>query len=194
MLSHTYNDQEGLQEFDGFLLRCLFDLSSSQYLWRAVDQDGGVIDIFLQERRNNMAAKKFLKRLIASNQSRPRKFVTDKLGSYRVAHRELMADVIHDISQYTNNKAELSHQPTRVRECGRRRFKSIDQAQRLLSVHAVVHNHFNLGRGGWFQHRTIGNPRLRLMNEEKPLLKGFSLDSGLGGEVNLSVPPLDRLR
>lgn len=118
-----------------------------QYLWRAVDQDGDVIDVFLQERRNSMAAKRFLKRLIASTQGRPRKIVTDKLGSYRVAHRELMPDVIHDTSQYANNKAELSHQPTRVRERGMRRFKSIDQAQRFLSVHAVVHNHFNLGRG-----------------------------------------------
>lgn len=118
-----------------------------QYLWRAVDQGGDVIDVFLQERRNSMVAKRFLKRLIASNQGRPRKIVTDKLGSYRVAHRELMPDVIHDTSQYANNKAELSHQPTRVRERGMRRFKSIDQAQRFLSVHAVVHNHFNLGRG-----------------------------------------------
>ena len=118
-----------------------------QYLWRGVDQDGDVIDVFLQERRNSMAAKRFLKRLIASNQGRPRKIVTDKLGSYRVAHRELMPDVIHDTSQYANNKAELSHQPTRVRERGMRRFKSLDQAQRFLSVHAVVYNLFNLGRG-----------------------------------------------
>lgn len=118
-----------------------------QYLWRAVDQDGDVIDVFLQERRNSMAAKRFLKRLIASNQGRPRKIVTDKLGSYRVAHRELMPDIIHDTSQYANNKAELYHQPTRVRERGIRRFKSIDQAQRFLTVHAVVHSLFNLSRG-----------------------------------------------
>lgn len=117
------------------------------YLWRAVDQDGDVIDVFLQERRNSAAAKRFLERLIRSNGGEPRKIVTDKLGSYRVAHRELMPDVIHDTSQYANNRAELSHQPTRVRERGMRRFKSMDQAQRFLSVHAVVHNLFNLGRG-----------------------------------------------
>ncbi len=60
---------------------------------------------------------------------------------------ELIPDVRHDTSQYANNKAELSHQSTRVRERGMRRFKSIDQAQRFLTVHAVVHNLFNLGRG-----------------------------------------------
>lgn len=97
-----------------------------QYLRRAVDQDGDAIDVFLPDRRNSMAAKRFLKRLIASKQGGPRKIVTDKLGSYRVAHRELMPDVMHDTSQYANNKAELSHQPTRVRERGMRRFKSLD--------------------------------------------------------------------
>ena len=118
-----------------------------QYLWRAVDQDGDVVDILLQERRNSAAVKRFLKRLVQSNHGEPRKIVTDKLGSYRVAHRELMHDVMHDTSQYANNRAELSHQQTRVRERGMRRFKSMDRTQRFLSVHAVVHNLFNLGRG-----------------------------------------------
>ena len=72
--------------------------------------------------------------------------VTDKLRSYDVAHRELIPDVIHDKSQYANNRAELSHQPTRVRERGLRRFKSMKQAQRFLGVHAGVYNLFNLGR------------------------------------------------
>lgn len=88
------------------------------YLWRAVDQDGDVIDVFLQERKDSSAAKRFLTRLIRSSGGDPRKIVTDKLGSYRVAHRELIPDVIHDTSQYANNRAELSHQPTRVRERG----------------------------------------------------------------------------
>ncbi len=116
------------------------------YLWRAVDQDGDVIDVFLQEKRDGKAAKRFFKRLICSNKGNPRKIVTDKLGSYRVAHRELIPDTIHDTSQYANNKAELSHQPTRVRERGMRKFKSIRQAQRFLSAHAEVYNLFNLGR------------------------------------------------
>ena len=70
----------------------------------------------------------------------------DKLGSYGVAHRELIPDAIHDTSRYANNRAELSHQPTRVRERGMRRFKSMRQAQRFLDVHLAVHNLFNLGR------------------------------------------------
>lgn len=77
-----------------------------RYLWRAVDQDGDVIDVFLQERRNSAAAKRFLKRLITANQGEPRRIVTDKLGSYRVAHRELIPNVMHDTSQYANNRAE----------------------------------------------------------------------------------------
>ena len=116
------------------------------YLWRAVDQDGEVIDVFLQSRRDGAAAKRFFRRLIKSNGEEPRRIVTDKLRSYGVAHRELMPDVIHDTSQYANNRAELSHQPTRVRERGLRHFKSPKQAQRFLSTHAAVSNLFNLGR------------------------------------------------
>ena len=116
------------------------------YLWRAVDQDGEVIDVFLQSKRNSQAAKRFFKRLILRHQGCPRKIVTDKPRSYLVAHRELIPDSIHDTSQYANNRAELSHQPTRVRERGMRRFKSVSQAQRFLSTHAAVYNLFNLGR------------------------------------------------
>ncbi len=117
-----------------------------QYLWRAVDQDGEVVDVFLQSRRDGLAAKRFFKRLIRNHGSEPWKIVTDMLRSYGVAHREIIQESIHDTSQYANNRAELSHQLTRVRERGMRRFKSIQQAQRFLGVHAVVHNVFNLGR------------------------------------------------
>lgn len=72
--------------------------------------------------------------------------MTDKLGSYRVAHRELIPETIHDTSPYANNRAEQSHELTRVRERIMRRFKSSYQAQRFVSVHAVVYNLFNLGR------------------------------------------------
>ena len=116
------------------------------YLWRAVDQDGEVVDVFLQKRRNGKAAKRFFRRLLKKYHDEPRIIVTDKLGSYRVAHRELIPDTIHDTSQYANNRAELSHQPTRVRERGMRKFKSLEQAQRFLDVHATVCNLFNLGR------------------------------------------------
>ena len=116
------------------------------YLWRAVDQDGEVVDVFLQARRDGGAARRFFKRLLKKHRSEPRKIVTDGLGSDGVAHRELMPDSIHDTSRYANNRAELSHQPTRVRERGMRRFKSMRQAQRFLGVHSAVHNLFNLGR------------------------------------------------
>ncbi len=116
------------------------------YLWRAVDQDGEVVDVLLQPRRDGAAAKRFFKLLLKSHGGEPRKIVTDKLRSYGVAHRQLMPDVVHDTSRYANNRAELSHQPTRVRERGMRRFKSIEQAQLFLSVHAAVFNLFNLGR------------------------------------------------
>ncbi|MFT5114216.1 MAG: putative transposase [Parasphingorhabdus sp.] len=72
--------------------------------------------------------------------------MTDKLRSYNVAHRELIPEAIHDTSQYANNREELSHQPTRVRERGVRRFKYPRHAQRFLGVHAAVYNLFNLGR------------------------------------------------
>ncbi len=116
------------------------------YLWRAVDQDGEVVDVFLQSRRDGRAAKRFFRRLLRSNDGEPRKIVTDKLRSYNVAHRELIPEAIHDNSQYANNRAELSHQPTRVRERGMRKFKSLKHGQRFLNVHAAVYNLFNLGR------------------------------------------------
>ena len=116
------------------------------YLWRAIDQEGEVVDVFLQTRRDGAAAKRFFKRLLKIHQDEPGKIVTDKLKSYGVAHRELIPDTIHDTFQYANNRAELSHQPTRVRERGMRRLKSVVQAQRFLSVHSAVYNLFNLGR------------------------------------------------
>jgi putative transposase len=116
------------------------------YLWRAVDQDGEVVDVFLQKRRDGVSAKRFFKRLLKNHKDEPRKIVTDKLRSYGVAHQELIPDTIHDTSQYANNRAELSHQPTRVRERVTRRFKSVAQAQRFLGVHSAVYNLFNLGR------------------------------------------------
>ena len=116
------------------------------HLWRAVDQDGEVVDVYLQAKRDGAAAKRFLKRLLRSHGGEPRKIVTDKLRSYGVAHRELMPDVIHSTEQYENNRAEQSHEATRVRERGMRKFKSVRQAQRFLGAHAAVSNLFNLGR------------------------------------------------
>ena len=116
------------------------------YLWRAVDQDGEVVDVYLQARRDGAAANRFFKRLLRSHGGDPRKIVTDKLRSYGVAHREVIPEVIHVTDQYANNRVEQSHEPTRLRERGMRRFKSVSQAQRFVTAHAAVQNLFNLGR------------------------------------------------
>jgi putative transposase len=121
------------------------------YLWRAVDQDGEVVDVYLQAKRDGAAEKRFFKRLLRSHGGEPRKIVTDKLRSYPVAHREVMPETIHSTKQYANNRAEQSHEATRVRERGMRwsdisEFKSKGQAQRFVTTHAAVQNLFNLGR------------------------------------------------
>ena len=85
-----------------------------QYLWRAVDQDAEVVDVFLQSRRDGAAAKQFFKRLLRRHGGEPREIVTDKLRSYGVAQRALIPETIHNTAQYANNWVELSHQPTRV--------------------------------------------------------------------------------
>jgi len=130
-----------------FLDEVFVKINSKQYyLWRAVDQDGEVVDVFLQSRRNDAAAKRFFKRSIHRHGGEPRKIVTDKLRSYGVAHRELTPEAIHNTTQYANNRAEQSHETTRVRERVMRRFKSVGQAQRFLNAHASVSNLFNLVR------------------------------------------------
>ena len=116
------------------------------YLWRAVDQDGDTIDILVQRRRNRRAAKRFFRMLLKGQRSAPMRLVTDKLGSYRAAHRELMPSVPHETRRYANNRAEVSHQPTRQRERQMRRFKSVAHAQRFLPVQSAVLNLFRLSR------------------------------------------------
>ena len=116
------------------------------YLWRAVDQDGDVIDILVQRYRNAHAAKRFFRKLLKGQGAAPWRLVTDRLRSYSAAHRQVMPSVTHDTRQYANNRAEVSHQPTRQRERQMRRFRSTGQAQRFLAVHGVVQNLFRLGR------------------------------------------------
>jgi len=116
------------------------------YLWRAVDQDGEVVDVYLQAKRDGATAKRFFKRLLRNHGGELKTIVTDKLRSYGVAHRELMPETIHSTEQYENNRAEQSHEATRVRERGMRKFKSVRQAQRFLGTNAAVSNLFNLGR------------------------------------------------
>ena len=116
-----------------------------QYLWRAVDQDGDVIDILVQSRRDRQAAARFFRKLLKGQGRGPRRLIMDKLGSYRAAHRTVMPSVVHSTRQYENNRAEVSHQPTRQRERQMRQFKSVGHAQRFLSVHGLVQNLFRMG-------------------------------------------------
>ena len=103
------------------------------YLWRAVDQDGEVVDVFLQARRDGSAAKRFFRRLLQSYGGEPRKIVTDKLRGYGVAHRELIPETMHSTEQYENNRGEQSHEATRVRERGMRKFTLQRFCQDLLT-------------------------------------------------------------
>jgi putative transposase len=112
------------------------------YLWRAVDQNGIVLDVLVQTRRSAGAAKRFFKRLLKGLLYVPRVLITDKLKSYGVAQRELLPDVEHRQSRYLNNRAENSHRPTRRRERQMQRFKSPGQAQRFLSAHSFIYGHF----------------------------------------------------
>ena len=117
-----------------------------QYLWRAVDEDGDVIDILVQSRRNRQAAFRFFRKLLKSQRRVPRRLITDKLRSYPAAHRAVMPSVVHSTRQYENNRAEVSHQPTRQRERQMRCFKSAAQLQRFATVHGLVQNLFRVGR------------------------------------------------
>ncbi len=112
------------------------------YLWRAVDQEGEVLDILVQSRRNAKAAKRFFKKLLKGLQYVPRVIVTDKLKSYGVAKRELLPGVEHRQNRYLNNRAENSHRPTRRRERQMQRFKSAGQAQRFLSAQGPIYGPF----------------------------------------------------
>ena len=117
-----------------------------QYLWRAVDEDGDTIDMLVQSRRNRQAALRFFRKLLKGQGCVPRPLITDKLRSYPAACRTVMPSVVHCTDQYANNRAEVSHQPTRQRERQMRRFKSAAQAQRFLSVHGPIQNLFRVGR------------------------------------------------
>src|SRR5467141_3585426 len=116
------------------------------YLWRAVDQDGDVLDILVQSRRDKKAAKKFFRRLLTGLQFVPRVIITDKLKSCNAARAAVMPSVEHLQQKYQNNRAENSHQPTRLRERVMRRFKSGGHAQRFLSVFGIITSHFRVGR------------------------------------------------
>jgi putative transposase len=113
-----------------------------QYLWRAVDQDGNVLDILVQSRRDAKAAKRFMAKLMKKQRRVPRVLVTDKCRSYGSAHRELMGSVEHRSHKGLNNRAENSHQPTRQRERAMKYFRSPRSAQKFLAAFSQISPHF----------------------------------------------------
>jgi len=116
------------------------------WLWRAVDEEGEVLDILVQSRRDTKAAVRLMRKLIRKQGFAPEVLVTDKLGSYGAAKRKLGLLARHEQGLRKNNRPENSHQPTRRRERKMQRFKSTGSAQRFLSSHAAVHNTFNTQR------------------------------------------------
>jgi putative transposase len=127
------------------------------YLWRSVGQDGDVLDILVQSHRNKKAAKKFFRKLLKTLRYVPRALITDKLRSYGAAKAEVLPSVEHLEEKYQNNRAENSHQPTRLREKVMRRFKSARHAQHFLS--AFGNHYFTLpSRKTFVQHSLL--PRI----------------------------------
>jgi len=113
-----------------------------QSLWRAVDQDGDVLDILVQSRKDTRAAKRFFRKLLKGQRRIPNELITDKLRSYAAAKREMMPCIVHCQIKSANNRAEVS----REQERQLRGVASPAQAQRFLSVHGRVHNLFRVGR------------------------------------------------
>jgi transposase-like protein len=122
--------------------------SKKMYLWRAVDSEGEVLDLLVQPKRDTKAALRLMRKLLKKQGYAPDELVTDKVGSYGAARRELCLSCRHEQGLRKNNRAENSHQPVRRRERKQQRFKSVGSAQRFLSTHSAVHN-------------TTGSARLR---------------------------------
>src|SRR5919107_595833 len=116
------------------------------YLWRAVDSEGEVLDLLVQSKRDTAAALRLMRKLLKKQGYAPDELVTDKLGSYGAARRELRLSCCHEQGLRKNNRAENSHQPVRRRERKQQGFKSPGSAQLFLSMHVAVHNTFNLQR------------------------------------------------
>ena len=129
-------------------------------MWRAVDSEGEILDMLVQSRRDKGAALRLLRKPLKKQGFAPKVLVTDKLRSYAAARRELGLSACHEQGLRQNNRAENSHQVIRRREHKIQRFKSPMSAQRFLSVHAAVHNTFNL------QRHLISRPTMRLFRAE----------------------------
>ena len=113
------------------------------YLWRAVDDEGTVLDVVIQRRRNTKAATRLLRKLLRNQGIKPTRIVTDRLASYGAALKLLGLKHLQDVGGRKNNRAECSHVPIRRRERKSQQFRSIHQAQKLLSTYAQIYNLFN---------------------------------------------------
>jgi putative transposase len=127
-------------------MRCICGSPACCITSGAVGRHGVVLDILVQDCRNATAPKRFFRRLLAWLRFKPRKIVTDGLHSYGVAQREILPQATHRTSRYLNNRAESSHHSTRRRKRQIQRFKSPAQAERFLSLHAMIYGHFRLRR------------------------------------------------
>ena len=116
------------------------------WLWRAVDNEGEVLDFLVQSKRNTKAALKLMRKLLKKQGISPTRITTDKLRSYRAAFRTLRLTAEHITDKRANNRAENSHQPVRRRERKQQRFKSPGSAQRFLNIQSAVYNTFNVQR------------------------------------------------
>ena len=112
------------------------------YLWRAVDQEGTVLDCVVTKKRDKKAAKKVLKKLVKIY-GKPREIVTDKLKSYRAALKILNMENLQNTTQYHNNQVENSHLHFRRREKGMNKFRLMQTLQKFTSIQATFLNHFN---------------------------------------------------
>ena len=113
------------------------------YLWRAVDNEGTVLDIVIQKRRNTHAAMRLLRKLLRNQGIKPTRIVKDRLGSYGSALKQLGMKHLQDVGGRKNNRAECSHVQIRRRERKSQRFRSIKGAQKLLSARSQIYNLFN---------------------------------------------------
>jgi len=116
------------------------------YLWRAVDDEGTVLDVVVQTRRHRKAALRLIRKLLKNQGVRPERIVTDRLASYGAALRDIGLSGLQDVGGRKNNRAECSHVPIRRRERKAQKFRSIRSAQRLLSAHGQIYNLFNIRR------------------------------------------------